>query len=361
MTRSMGALAFAIGALLLAAGACAPRVMPPGEAIAPPAIDGDHLRMPDGSHLPLRVWRPEGKPRVVVLALHGFNDYSNAFDAPARTLARDGVLTYAYDQRGFGGAPHRGIWPGVRGLTGDLRVASRLIKARHPDTHLVLLGESMGSSVIMAAMAEDDPPTADRVVLSAPAVWARAIMRNWQRGLLYFFAHTIRAVQFTGQGMGKVPSDNIPMLRSLGRDPKVIKWTRVDAAYGLVNLMDAALDAAPALRGDVLILLGQNEDIIPGFAMTAFRQRLPMQECGIRIAQYDSGFHMLLRDLNADRVLGDITAWLDNPETALPSGSERPLTVADASKGPENGLKEGDGATAPLAVHCAGSKQARRP
>ncbi len=361
MTRRMIALTAALGALLLAVGGCAPRVQPPGETIAPAAIDGGHLRMPDGSHLPLRVWKTEGKPRVVVLALHGFNDYSNAFDAPARTLARNGVLTYAYDQRGFGGAPHRGIWPGVQGLTADLRAASRLIKERHPDTPLVLLGESMGGSVIMAAMAEDDPPAADRVVLSAPAVWARPVMPAWQRGLLSFFAHTIRAAQFTGQGFGKVPSDNIDMLRQLGRDPKVIKWTRVDAVYGLVNLMDAALDAAPALRGDVLILLGRNEDIIPDFAMTAFRDRLPTNECGIRVAQYDSGFHMLLRDLNADRVLGDIAAWLDDPEGDLPSGSERPLMVAGAGSATEKGMKEGDGAAAQLAVHCAGSKQARRP
>lgn len=361
MTRRMAALIAAITAMLLTAGACAPRIMPPGASIAAPAVDDDHLRMPDGARLPLRTWKPDGKPRVVVLALHGFNDYSNAFDAPARTLARDGVLTYAYDQRGFGGAPHRGIWPGVRGLTGDLRTASRLIKARHPDTPLILLGESMGSSVIMAAMAEDDPPVADRIVLSAPAVWARAVMRNWQRGLLSFFAHTIRAVQFTGQGMGKVPSDNIGMLRKLGRDPKVIKWTRVDAAYGLVNLMDAAFDAAPALRGDVLILFGQNEDIIPGFAMSAFRKRLPMNECGVRVAQYDSGFHMLLRDLNADRVLRDITAWVGDPMAVLPSGAERPVVVADAASPLENGMKEGDGAAARLAVHCAGSKQARRP
>ena len=361
MMRRMAALIATITAVLLAAGACAPYIMPPGDAVAPAAIDGDHLRMPDGARLPLRTWKPDGKPRVIVLALHGFNDYSNAFDTPARTLAQHSVLTYAYDQRGFGGAPHRGIWPGVRGLTGDLRAASRLIKARHPDTPLVLLGESMGSSVIMAAMAEDDPPVADRIVLSAPAVWARAVMRAWQRGLLSFFAHTIRAVQFTGQGLGKVPSDNIGMLRKLGRDPKVIKWTRVDATYGLVNLMDAAFDAAPVLRGDVLILFGQNEDIIPGSAMAAFRNRLPMNECGVRVAQYDSGFHMLMRDLHADRVLRDITAWVTNPDDALPSGSERPLAVADASTVPKIGMKEGDGAEARLAVHCAGSKQAKRP
>ena len=37
-----------------------------------------------------------------------------------------------------------------------------------------------------------------------------------------------------------VPSDNIPMLRALGRDPLFQKQTRTDTLYGLVNLMDEA-------------------------------------------------------------------------------------------------------------------------
>jgi alpha-beta hydrolase superfamily lysophospholipase len=40
--------------------------------------------------------------------LHGFNDYSNAFEVPAQALAWRGIATYAYDQRGFGEAPLRG-------------------------------------------------------------------------------------------------------------------------------------------------------------------------------------------------------------------------------------------------------------
>ena len=43
----------------------------------------------------------------------------------------------------------------------DLRVAARLIKARHPDLPLFLLGESMGGSVMMTAAVSDDPPVAD--------------------------------------------------------------------------------------------------------------------------------------------------------------------------------------------------------
>ena len=52
--------------------------------------------------------------RAVILALHGFNDYSNAFEGPGEVWAGHGIATYAYDQRGFGAAPERGLWPGTR-------------------------------------------------------------------------------------------------------------------------------------------------------------------------------------------------------------------------------------------------------
>ena len=40
----------------------------------------------DGTRLPLRSWLPDGPPKAVILALHGFNDYSNAFDDAGRGL-----------------------------------------------------------------------------------------------------------------------------------------------------------------------------------------------------------------------------------------------------------------------------------
>lgn len=360
MSRFLRCLAVLV---LLAAAACAPRVNPPGEPVAAPMLADDHLRMPDKTALPLRTWQPAGKPKAVVLALHGFNDYSKAFDAPGRFLAQQGILTYAYDQRGFGGTPPRGIWPGVTGLTGDLRIASRLIRAKHPGVPLILLGESMGGSVVMTALAENPPPEADGVILAAPAVWSRAVIPPWQSRVLWLAAHTVPAMQFTGRGFGKVPSDNIDMLRKLSRDKNVIKWTRVDAIYGLVNLMDAAFAAAPALRGNVLILFGTKEDIIPRAAMAAFENRLPRNRCDLRVAQYDTGFHMLLRDLKAARVLTDITAWLGDAEAPLPSGAERAyaLNAGRTDTASAAGRQEGDGAGGALALNCGPSKQAARP
>jgi len=47
-------------------------------------------------------WLPDGTPGAIVLALHGFNDYSNAFATTGQAFAASGIAVFAYDQRGFG-------------------------------------------------------------------------------------------------------------------------------------------------------------------------------------------------------------------------------------------------------------------
>ena len=308
---------------VLLLGACAPQLQPLRTDSAAPQLLADRMIMNDGAALPLRQWQPAGEPKAVILALHGFNDYSFSFDAPAKSWAAAGVATFAYDQRGFGATPYRGLWPGEDRMIEDLRDAAALLRARYPATPLYLLGESMGGSVIMAAAASADPPVSDGLILAAPAVWGRETQGPIQTGALWLAAHTVPWAELTGQGLNIHPSDNIAMLRELGRDPLVIKETRVDAVYGLVNLMDLAYDAAPRLRGRALVLYGSREDIMPGSAVMATLRRLPA-EAGRRprIALYPKGYHMLLRDLGAAAVRGDIVAWIADPAAPLPSGGD---------------------------------------
>jgi acylglycerol lipase len=57
-----------------------------------PAITNNALIGADGARLPLRRWLPRGAVKAVILALHGFNDYSNAFAMPAALWAKSGIV-----------------------------------------------------------------------------------------------------------------------------------------------------------------------------------------------------------------------------------------------------------------------------
>lgn len=326
------ALRFALP-LLAALGGCAPRVIEAGPAIMTPQLDDDKLTMADGAELPLRVWRPaEGATKAVILALHGFNDYSNAFDWPAQSWAKSGIVTYAYDQRGFGGAPHPGRWAGERTLLEDLATAARLVRAAEPGKPIFLLGESMGGGLLLAGLGQDALPPHDGLILAAPAIWGRELQNPLATGLLWTLAHSMPWMELTGEGLEVQPSDNIEMLRALGRDPLIIKKTRVDAIYGLVGLMDRSLAALPKLRAPALLLYGAREDVMPSTAALEAIRRLEGGPARPRVAIYGEGYHMLLRDLQGETVHGDIVAWIFDLEAPLPSGADlRGAAIADGT------------------------------
>ncbi len=263
----------------------------------------------------------------MILALHGFNDYSNAFDGPGTIWAKLGIATYAYDQRGFGGAPGRGRWPGRAELAADAASASRILRRLYPGVPLYLLGESMGGAVAIVAMTGESGapiPDVDGVILVAPAVWGRPTMDLLPRVALWVGVRLAPGLTLTGRGLRIQASDNIPMLRALARDPLVIKDTRVDTIWGLVNLMDAALASAPRLHEPLLLMYGANDEVIPKRPMRRFVRTLP-HDLGDRrsLAYYERGYHMLLRDLEGPIVVADVAGWVLMPGSPLSSAADR--------------------------------------
>lgn len=326
--------ALAVGLLVLLS-ACAAGRMPPGPAPTEPRLTADRYITADGMELALRVWLPEAKPKAVLLALHGFNDYSRAFKAPGEWWAARGIATYAYDQRGFGETPYRGLWAGSEALVDDLRTATRLLRARYPGTPLYLLGDSMGGAVVLVAMTGADPPEADGAILVAPAVWARSQMPFYMRAALWVAARLVPWAEVTGEGVDVQASDNIERLREMGRDPLFIKQTRIGTLEGLTDLMGDALDGGARLQTPSLLLYGEKDEIIPRKPTEALWRRLPDGPgSNLRTALYEDGWHMLLQDLGAERVLADIAAWIDHPQRPLPSGADLGAleTLADGTE-----------------------------
>lgn len=267
----------------------------------------------DEPALPERVYATEGSPRAVILALHGFNDYSRAFDGFAQHAAARGYRVEAFDQQGFGGSANRGLWPGNAALAGDLRDHVAALAEAWPDTPLFVLGESMGGAVAVVGLA-DGAPQVDGLILSAPAVWGGDALNPFYRAFLMAAASLLPDRALTGRGLRRQASDNIEMLIRFSRDPQVIKETRLDAVAGLVGLMDEAVAQAPALDLPVLVLMGERDEIIPPEVIAGFIDDLELEACQSIV--YPDGWHMLLRDLQRERVWSDIIDWIEGGEVA---------------------------------------------
>jgi acylglycerol lipase len=323
-------LVLAVGLLLTG---CSPRVSRPGPPVAEPQFSRTHFVASDGAVLPVRAWLPKaGQPKAVIVGLHGFNDYSQAFAMPGKYLSKQGIAVYAYDQRGFGNAPGRGLWAGTEAYAADLAEFTGQLRKRYGNLPVYVLGESMGGAVAIVAMASDRPPAADGVILSAPAVWTRDTMPWYQRALLSVTVHILPWLELTGEGLHIQASDNIEMLRGLGRDPLVIKATRVDAMDGLADLMDEAQNRVDRLNRPVLVLYGEKDEVIPKEPIYLMLNKLP-QGSETRIGFYEGGYHLLLRDLGAAKPWGDIAAWIEDRARPLPSGAEQRAMLAVGSSG----------------------------
>ena len=296
--------------------ACAePYVQQSPGAQALPQIVESYALMEDGYQLPLSRWDADGKARAVLISLHGLNDYSFAFDDLGRYLSRHGITVIAYDQRGFGNTSGAGLWHGSERLKDDLVAMTALLRDQYAGVPLYLLGESMGGAVVLTSLASA-PLDVDGIVLVAPAVWSRSNMPYYQRFALWIAVNTFPGMQLTGDGLDIHPSDNIDMLRALGRDDLVIKATRVDVLYGISNLMDRAMLASHHAYGNILLLYGEQDDIIPAPPTCELFESLSSSSTArLTAITYEDGYHMLTRDLQAAVVLEDIAAWIAKHET----------------------------------------------
>ncbi|MDX1974285.1 MAG: alpha/beta hydrolase [Rickettsiales bacterium] len=259
-------------------------------------------------HLPVRSWVPKAKPRAIILAVHGFNDYSLAFDDAGNYFQSKGIAMFSYDQRGFGETDARGLWAGSDNLTQDLRYQFERLSKRYPKTPIYVLGESMGGAVTISAFSHLPVKKIRGVILVAPALWSREQMPWIYTGSLWLAAHTLPFRELTGSDLKIQATDNIPLLQRMVADPLVIKSTRIDAIYGVVNMMDQGYDAIPQVSKPVLLLYGAKDQVIPKSSIMSARERFTAP---LTYIYYPNGYHMLLRDLQREQVFADIVRWIE--------------------------------------------------
>lgn len=298
--------------LALLLGACTPQMQTIGPVTHQARLETTAIITPDGAHLPVTIWPAMGQTKAVVVALHGFTDYRNAFALPAPTWQQAGITTLAFDQRGFGGTERAGIWGGLAAYRADLTTAHALARQRFGAVPIYWLGESMGGAIVILTATDPALPVElrpDGIVLASPALLAKPLA-EWQRWLLSTASHVVPWAMSGHRGIPALPTDNIPLLRAMRRDPMVQKEVRLDQVYGLLLMMEQAIIALPRLKIPTLMIVGDHDGIVPRPAWeNALRVASTPGDalCGWKIP---GGYHMILRDHAAEKRWPAIADWI---------------------------------------------------
>ena len=293
-------------AALLLQGCVAERLSPGPGPVTPGFVDQGHWRAADGFVLAHSEWNAPDA-RTVIVALHGMNDYGRFITDAALYWQKQGIATYAFDQRGFGRTEGNGRWPGHDVMASDVGIFVGLVRARHPGARIYLLGASRGGAVATLAAARSGPKLADGLILVSPAYWGWSNLDIVKRAALWTMMQIAPGSRLTGRGLNIRPSDNEKMLIALGQDPFVIKATRIDATYGLVDLMDEAWKAAPDVEMPTLVLYAKGDEVVPS---APIEEAVSKMKGTRRFVCYSDGFHMLLRDLKAERTWKEVSAFV---------------------------------------------------
>jgi len=295
----------------------------PGEGAGPcddgGGIDLDTIASASACAAAAEVYAAE--PDVVIIAVHGMNDYAGAFIDAGEWWSANGATVYAYDQRGFGRSPGWMIWPSHAVMRKDLETAVEVARARHPGAKVAVVGESMGAAVAVTTFANAGASQPDALILSGPGFRGWGALPLLYSASLWVASH-VRPdwIVVPPDGVRIVATDNNRKLREMWFDPLVQKSNRIDSVFGVVSIMEEADQMISRLPGSVptLMLYGARDEMIPVEGVQRATAKMPPH---VQTAYYLNGYHLLLNDLQAHKVWGDILAFARDPESPVPSGA----------------------------------------
>ena len=291
-----------------------------GPTTTDPRIDKDTFIARDGVRLPVSVWGPRQQPDQVVIGVHSFGEFRDAFDLIGAHLAKQGIALWAYDQRGFGDGPHRGRWAGKDTMVQDLQDFTGAVRAViDADAPLVFMGESMGAAVVLAAVARDNTLDPQSLILSGPGVREDRPNRYWFNVGLWL------ATRVASSYEADVPRSYDDRLddyhaRRWSEDPKIINKVRLDTYFGLIRLSDLASDMAGEVNVPTLILFGTEDDQIHPKSVCALQRRLGP---GVTLRVFDDKPHLMFQVSDQDQILSVIDQWLTAPSNVEPTGENQ--------------------------------------
>ena len=295
---------------------CLPAYHPMGPATTDPRIDSNTFVTRDGVRLPVSVWGPRQQPDKVVIGLHSFGEFRDAFALIGTHLAEQNIALWAYDQRGFGDGPHRGFWAGKNTMVQDFQDFTGAVRTVvETNVPLVFMGESMGAAVVLAAVARDNNLNPQSLILSGPGVRENRPNRYWFNAGLWLATRVVSSYE---ADVPRTFDDRLAdyHAKRWAEDPKIIDKVRADTYFGLIRLSDLASDTADAVTVPTLILFGTEDTQIHPNSVCALKKRLGSQAT-LRV--FEKKPHLMFQISEQDQILSLIDDWLTAPDNVSPS------------------------------------------
>jgi len=255
------------------------------------------------------VWTPDAEPRGVVVLSHGLGEHARRYDHVAQRFGEAGLITYALDHRGHGRAGGKRVrLKKLDEYTGDFDTLVKTANSEYPGLTRTVLGHSMGGGIVFAYGVEHAGEY-DLMVLSGPAV----------------SAHTgvPRSKALLGKTVGSL-LPNLPVeqldANAVSRDPEVVAAYTADPlvhhgkipagiAKALLKVGETMPQRARSLTAPLLVVHGAEDRLVPAAGSERLVECVGCTDVHLKI--YPELYHEVFNEPERDRVLDDVTAWIE--------------------------------------------------
>ena len=252
-------------------------------------------------------WYPETAPRAIVINLHGLGDHSGLYEPLVTHLVGGGFAVESFDARGNGRSEGQRAyierWSEFRN---DLGRFVDLVRVESAALPRFLVGTSLGGLVALDYAVERPDSIVGVIAVSPPLgrlavpgyllALGRVLSRVWPRFSLE-------------AGMD---------LSGLARDPAVADTVLEDPLFHrlgtarLATEVEATIARMRRLREfpvPLLLIHGGADRMVPPEGTRTFVAGLDGGDS--TYLEYPDGYHALTADIGKERVLADLTRWLE--------------------------------------------------
>ena len=265
-------------------------------------------RARDGLELRTYVWPAAGTPRAHLLLVHGIAEHAGRYESVAAQLAKAGITTHSYDQRGFGrSGGHRAYVDRWSQYHDDVEDRLAEVRSAAEGLPVVLYGHSMGGLTALGyTLADPSRPLPDLLVLSAPAI--DASVPAWKRTLADILGGTVPrfaiANTFPAGGLSSDPA----VETAYRADPLAVHRTTARLGVSLFREQDrvkrALADGRP-LPVTTYVLHGSDDPIVPEWASRSLEEH-----ANVTRRVYRGLHHETHNEPSGPAVIDDTIAWV---------------------------------------------------
>ncbi|WP_455285022.1 alpha/beta hydrolase [[Eubacterium] cellulosolvens] len=261
-----------------------------------------------GTQIHYGAWTPSGKPKAILVIVHGIGEHSRRYVHVADHMARLEFAVWACDLRGHGkSGGKRGHVDSFDDYLADLGQLIRIARDHYPGTKTFLLGHSLGG-LIAPNYAEKHPGELDGLIASAPALGEKMEVSP----VKVFLAKTLSSIvptfsTTTGLDPNLLSHDR-EVVREYVEDPMVHKVVTARWFTEYRRAQDETMRHADKLTLPCLVIQSGADGIVDPAVATEFFKRIKSSDKTLKV--YEGFYHESLNEIGKESVLRDIDTWL---------------------------------------------------